>query len=115
VGSSQRQRPYLPDDDDLARGWPIGTGVVAGAWRHLVKARLQPAGMRWTTGGAQAVLALRAVRLHGPWEAYGPWHRHPPHQRVDGMSAPAPDMLEVQALTWAASSHHDPQIVVGLL
>ena len=96
----------MHDDADLARGWPIGTGVVAGAWGHLLKDRLEPAGRRWTTGGAQAVLDRRAVRLNGPWEAYWPLHRHQPHQRLYGVSAPAPDMLEVQALTLAASANH---------
>jgi hypothetical protein len=76
---------------------------------------MEQSGMRWTTGGAQVVLDLRAVRLNGHWEAYGPLHRHQQHQRLYGMSAPAPDMLEVQALTLAASSHGYPQILVGLV
>ena len=52
-------------DEYLARGWPIGTGVVEGACGHLVKDRMEQAGMRWTQVGAQAVLDLRAVRLNG--------------------------------------------------
>jgi hypothetical protein len=92
----------MHDDEDLARGWPMGTGVVEGACGHVVKDRLEPSGMRWTTEGAQAVLDLRTVRLNGHWEAYGPFHRQRQHQRLYGMSAPAPDMLDVQALTLAA-------------
>ena len=102
VGYYQRNRPYMHDDEDLARGWPMGTGVVEGACGHVVKDRLEPSGMRWTTEGAQAVLDLRTVRLNGHWEAYGPFHRQRQHQRLYGMSAPAPDMLDVQALTLAA-------------
>ena len=40
-------------DAYLQAGWPIGTGVVEGACRHLVKDRLEQAGMRWTRRGAQ--------------------------------------------------------------
>ena len=52
VGDYRRNRPYMHDDKYLARGWPIGTGVVEGACGHLVNERLEQAGMRWTQGGA---------------------------------------------------------------
>lgn len=81
VGSDRRHRPSRHDDESRAQGGPIGPGVIEGACRHLVNDRLEPSGMRWTTAGAQAVLDLRAVRLNGPWEAYGPFHRHQPHRR----------------------------------
>jgi hypothetical protein len=82
VGSYQRHRPYMRSDEYLARGWPMGTGVVEGAGRHLVKDRMEQSGMRWTTGGAQAGLDLRAVRINGHWEAYWEFPRHQPHQRL---------------------------------
>jgi hypothetical protein len=102
VGYYQRNRPYMDYDEYLARGWPIGTGVVEGACGHLVKDRMEQSGMRWTTEGAQAVLDLRTVRLNGHWDAYWQFHRQQQHQRLYGMSAPALDTLEVQALTLAA-------------
>jgi hypothetical protein len=102
VGDDRRHQSYRHDDAYLARGWPIGTGVVEGACGHLVNDRLEQAGMRWTTGGAQAVLDLRAVRLNDHWEAYGRFHRQPPQQRRYGPSAPAPVSAAVQALEWAA-------------
>src|SRR5207247_10383614 len=71
VGYYQRNLPYMRYDDYLARGWPIGTGVVEGACGHLVKDRMQQAGMRWTKASAQAVPDLRAVRLTGQWDAIG--------------------------------------------
>jgi hypothetical protein len=77
VGSDQRNWPFMRSYEHLAWGWPIGTWVVEGAYRPLVNDRLGQPGLRWTTVGAQAVLDLRAVRLNGPWEAYGPYHRHP--------------------------------------
>jgi hypothetical protein len=102
LGYYRRHRPYMHYDEDLAQGWPIGTGVIEGACRHLVKDRMEPSGMRWTTTGAQAVLDLRAVRLNGQWEAYGQFHRDQQHRRLSGMSAQVPEEAEAQALTLAA-------------
>lgn len=79
-----------------------GTGVVEGARGHLVNDRMEPSGMRWTNAGAQAVRDLRAVRLNGPWDAWWQFHRHQPHHRLYGTSAPAPERAEAQALTLAA-------------
>ena len=58
--------------------------------------------MRWTKGGAQGVLDLRAVRLNGHWEAYWQFHRHQQHQGLYGQSVPAPALAEARALEWAA-------------
>jgi hypothetical protein len=102
VGYYRRNRPYMRYNEYLAHGWPIGTGVVEGACGHLVKDRMEQAGMRWTPGGAQAVLDLRAVRLNGHWDAYWPLHRQQQHQRLYGPSAPGPALAEARALDWAA-------------
>lgn len=77
----ERNAPHMRYDAYLAAGWPIGTGVVEGACRHLVKDRLEQAGMRWTRRGAQATLDLRAVRLNGSWDAYWRFHRYHEHRR----------------------------------
>jgi hypothetical protein len=102
VGYDPRHRPYRHDDDYLARGLPIGTGMVEGACGHLVKDRMEHSGMRWTKAGAQAVLDLRAVRINGHWERYWQFHRQQHHQRLYAPSAPAPATVEAQALMLAA-------------
>jgi hypothetical protein len=102
VGYFRRNRPYMRYDAYLAQGWPIGTGVGEGACGHLVKDRMEQSGMRWTTGGAQGVLNLRAVRLNGHWEAFWQFHRHQHHQRLYGRAAPALAVAEARALEWAA-------------
>jgi hypothetical protein len=102
VGYYQRNLPYMRYDDYLARGWPIGTGVVEGACGHLVKDRMQQAGMRWTKAGAQAVLDLRAVRLNGDWDAYWQCHRRRRYERLYGATIPLPAVVEDQALELAA-------------
>jgi uncharacterized protein (UPF0305 family) len=48
----------------LAAGYPIATGVIEGACRHFVKDRMERAGMRWSIGGAQAMLHLRSANLN---------------------------------------------------
>jgi hypothetical protein len=48
----------------------IGSGVVEGACRHLVKDRMEQSGMRWRIEGAQAVLSLRAIYLNDDWDAF---------------------------------------------
>lgn len=84
IGYYRRNQPFMHYDHYLAQGWPIGTGVVEGACGHLVKDRMEQAGMRWTMGGAQAILDLRAVRLNGDWDAYWRFHRQHQHQRLYG-------------------------------
>jgi hypothetical protein len=102
IGYYQRNHAYMRYDYYLAQGWPIGTGVVEGACRHLVKDRMEQAGMRWTKAGAQAVLDLRAVRLNGDWDAYWQFHRHKQHERLYGAATPLPNQVEAQALQQAA-------------
>ena len=102
AGYYRRNEPYMRYDEYLARGWPIGTGVVEGACGHLVKDRMQQAGMRWTQPGAQALLDLRAVRLNGDWDAYWRFHRERQHARRYRTATPAPAAAEDQALELAA-------------
>jgi hypothetical protein len=63
-------RKHMCYDEYLANGYPIGSGVVEGACRHLVKDRMELTGMRWRTEGAQAMLDLRSVFLNGDWERF---------------------------------------------
>ena len=61
---------YMKYDEYLAAGYPIGSGVVEGACRHLVKDRMEQTGMRWRIAGAQAILSLRAIYVNDDWEAF---------------------------------------------
>ena len=73
--------PYLDYPTALNRGWPIATGVIEGACRHLVADRMGITGARWSTSGAQAILWLRAIRANGDLAAYWNWHITQEHQR----------------------------------
>ena len=65
----------------LAEGWPIATGVIEGACRHLVQDRMGITGARWSLEGAQAMLWLRAINASGDTSAYWDWHISQEHQR----------------------------------
>jgi hypothetical protein len=54
----------------LAAGYPIATGVIEGACRHLVKDRMERSGMRWCLAGAQAMLHVRAVYQSSYWDDF---------------------------------------------
>jgi hypothetical protein len=60
-------------DEYLAAGYPIATGVIEGACRHLVKDRLERSGMRWSLAGAQAMLNVRAVAASSCWNEFHQW------------------------------------------
>lgn len=64
------RRDYMKYDEYLAAGYPIGSGVVEGACRHLVKDRMEQAGMRWRIAGAQAILSLRSIYVNEDWDAF---------------------------------------------
>jgi hypothetical protein len=50
---------HLRYDQALEAGWPIATGVIEGACRHLIADRFDLAGARWGRGGAEAARAGR--------------------------------------------------------
>ncbi len=52
-----------------AAGWPVGSGVVEGACKHVIGLRFKRQSTRWTKAGARAVLHLRLDRLNGRWDA----------------------------------------------
>jgi len=76
--------PYLNYPTALRKGWPIATGIVEGACRHLVKDRLDITGARWGLAGAEAILKLRAIKANRDFDAYWQYHlnqeRHHVHE-----------------------------------
>jgi hypothetical protein len=73
---------YLRYDQALAAGWPIATGVIEGACRHLIADRLDIGGARWGLDGAEAILTLRAVISNGDFQEYWHYHLEREHQRL---------------------------------
>ena len=67
-------KAYLHYDTYLAAGFPIASGVIEGACRHLVRDRMDVTGARWSLKGADAVLRLRALRSSGDFDEYWRFH-----------------------------------------
>jgi hypothetical protein len=90
AGYLERNQPYMDYATYLAHGWPIATGVIEGACRHLVKDRCELSGMRWTIDGAEALLHLRCVQENGDWDAFHAFRRRLRHTRLYAVPYPEP-------------------------
>ena len=80
---------YLDNKNDhldyataLGKGWPIATGIIEGACRHIVKDRMDITGARWGLEGAEAILKLRALTASGDFDAYWRYHLRREHERI---------------------------------
>jgi hypothetical protein len=68
-------------DKYLANGFPIATGVIEGACRHLIKDRMDITGARWGLERAEAILKLRALKSSGDFEEYFSFYKAQSRQR----------------------------------
>ena len=66
----RNHREMLPYPELLADGLDIGTGVMEGAVKHAVAARLDGSGMQWSPRRAENVLALRLVLVNDLWSEF---------------------------------------------
>ena len=74
--------PHLRYDIYLKEGYPIASGVIEGACRHLVKDRMERSGMRWTLRGAKSMLNVRAVQQSTYWNDFHDTRRVNEQQRL---------------------------------
>ncbi len=68
-GYFRTNAPRMAYPTFVAQGLPIGSGAVEAAAKHVVQLRLKRPGARWSAGGAQAILTLRAHVLSRPSRA----------------------------------------------
>ncbi len=59
----------------LESGFPIASGVIEGACRHLINDRLDITGARWSLLGAEAILKLRSLKSSGDFEHYWTFYK----------------------------------------
>jgi hypothetical protein len=81
AGYLEAKAPHLDYPEALTAGWPIATGVIEGACRHLVKDRMDITGARWGVATAEAILQLRALHANGDFDAYWDYHLRREHER----------------------------------
>ena len=74
-------RSFLCYDQYLEQGYPIATGMIEGACRHLVNDRMDITGARWKLDRAEAVLHLRSLRTSGDFDEYWKFHKMQEFQR----------------------------------
>ncbi len=78
-------------DTALSNGWPIATGAIEGACRHLIADRLDITGASRGLPGAEAVLRLRAVVSNGDLDSTPTGDTMPPAST--NTSTPRPSEL----------------------
>jgi hypothetical protein len=76
-----KYREFLHYDRYLERGYPIATGVIEGACRHLICDRMDITGARWRLDRAEAVLKIRALKSSGDFADYWKFHKMQEFQR----------------------------------
>ena len=69
-GYLEKNSDRMRYDEYLRRGYPIASGVIEGACRHLVKDRMERSGMRWTLEGARSMLHVRATFQSDHWRTF---------------------------------------------
>ena len=69
-------------DEYLKAGYPIATGVIEGACRHVIKDRMEQGGMRWTLEGAKAMLNVRSVLASSESKNFSQWRQTEEAKRV---------------------------------
>jgi hypothetical protein len=69
-GYLEKNADRMRYDEYLRRGYPIATGVIEGACRHLVNDRMERSGMRWTLDGARSMLHVRAAFQGDHWSTF---------------------------------------------
>jgi hypothetical protein len=71
----------------LAAGYPIASGVIEGACRHVICDRMERSKMRWAMPGAQAMLGLRCIGINQDWDQFMRFHIERENQRLYSMKA----------------------------
>ncbi|TWT56271.1 ISKra4 family transposase [Allorhodopirellula solitaria] len=70
TGYLEKHAARMKYDEYLAMGYPICSGVIEGACRHLVKDRMERSGMRWSLEGARSMLHVRAAYQSDYWNQF---------------------------------------------
>jgi len=97
-GYFEKNRHRMRYDEYLKHGYPIASGVIEGACRHVVKDRLERTGMSWVRQGAQSMLELRCLYLTAQWDAFMTFRVERETQRL------YPYRETLQPLSWTVAA-----------
>ena len=76
-----KNKTRLKYDEALKSGFPIASGIIEGACRHLINDRLDVTGARWGLKGAEAILKLRSLKSSGDLDEYWAFHKQQANKR----------------------------------
>jgi hypothetical protein len=82
IGYFTHNAPRMQYEQYLAAGYPIASGVIEGACRHVICDRMERSGMRWVMPGAQAMLGLRCIGINQEWDEFMAFHIARENQRL---------------------------------
>jgi len=71
----ENNRSRMRYDEYLRAGYPIASGVIEGACRHVIKDRMEQGGMHWALAGAEAMLNVRTIAASDEWLRFGSWRQ----------------------------------------
>ena len=77
IGYFQKHAHRMQYQTFEEKGYPIGSGVIESACKHVVGERCKQAGMRWSPDGINAILFWRCLLKNKAWDTY--WKQHTPH------------------------------------
>jgi hypothetical protein len=72
----------LKYDEALEAGFPIASGIIEEACRHLINNRLDITGARWGLNGAEPLLKLKSLKSSGDFEKYWRFHKQQSKKRL---------------------------------
>jgi hypothetical protein len=85
AGYFEKNLQSMKYNEYLEKGFPIATGIIEGACRHIIKDRCEQSGMRWTLKGVEAFLHLRCIHQNGDWNTYHDFRIRRRQERVYGV------------------------------
>ena len=94
AGYLLKNKRYLNYHIYLSQGFPIATGIIEGACRHLIKDRMDVTGARWSLTGAEAIVKLRSLRSSGDFEQYWQFHEDQEYHRNYSSQYADPTILD---------------------
>jgi len=77
-----KNKSRLAYGEALKKGYPIASGVIEGACRHIINDRLDVTGARWSLKGAETILRLRSLKSSGDFDDYWNFHKKQSKQRL---------------------------------
>ncbi len=72
----------------LKNGFPIASGVIEGACRHIINDRLDITGARWSLKGAESILKRRSLKSSGDFDDYWEFHKRESKNRLYNFRLP---------------------------